>query len=686
MSQKSSHSSASHANHPPKQRGEELADYKRSILLRWVERLALIVERPFTWLGKTSLNLFYHTDTLSVFLWLIVALSGLYLMLFYQFGFDAGYKSVAKMEGQFIAHIVRAIHRYASDSAIIVTILHGIRLFFQGRFRGARWLAWVGGVAMLLLLSLDGLTGYWLIWDQRSQLITNSFIALLNRVSQAGAAFYSGLLVADRIDQSWIFIAILLAVHILLFCGVALFFWWHIMRLRRPRFLPARYWMIGAGAVVVLVSAAFPLGLLPEAAFGQLPNFVALDPLYLLLVPLNLEASSNWVWGVLGILSIAAGILPWLPFKKRALPVQIHPQACTGCSLCAQDCPYKAISMLERDPGEAHKLIAQVDPKLCVACGVCLGSCEFDAVSLNDLSEDAVWQIVQERLKRHPAQPATICFTCERHAAHGARPYLNSPISARPSVEVIPLPCVAAIPPRLIPRALSGGAGEVRIVGCPPNDCATREGNQWTEARMTRARLPRLKKEYENAPVFTYWLPPDAFEKALPDRLAPAENEAGKTTASQAIAPYSPALTWRNFALTFGVLAILMTVQVKLTQAWTPQDYPPAQARVQFVLPDPTVMDVLAERFTQEFAEPPAHLILLDGETILFDKPYPFPRNESTNPFVAEVSVSSGDHPLTLRLTGEAANTNVRMLYNRVASLAPGQVWIIQYAPRPNLK
>jgi quinol-cytochrome oxidoreductase complex cytochrome b subunit len=263
MSIKSGRPLTSRAKQSPNPEVEGAADFKRSAPLQWVERLALLIERPFSWPGGAALNLFYHTDTLAVFLWLIVGLTGLYLSLFYyQFDFENAYLTVAvKIEGPAVARVVRAIHRYASDSAMIVTVLHGIRLYFMGRFRGARWLAWVAGVFMFLLLWVDGLTGYWLIWDQRAQLITDSFTVFLSRVSQAAPAFTSALLISGKTDRSWIFIAVIFAVHVLLFGIVALFFWWHIMRLNRPRYLPPSYWMIGAGVVVVVVSAAFPLGM-----------------------------------------------------------------------------------------------------------------------------------------------------------------------------------------------------------------------------------------------------------------------------------------------------------------------------------------------------------------------------------------------------------------------------------------
>ncbi len=122
-------------------------------------------------------------------------------------------------------------------------------------------------------------------------------------------------------------------------------------------------------------------------------------------------------------------------------------------------------------------------------------------------------------------KPVKIIFTCERHAFQGARRYLSpgEVETARDDkgllVRVIPLTCVGMAHPDLLGEALKAGASQVQIFGCPPEDCANREGNTWMQQRLERQRLPRLRREFEAAAISSDWVAPNRFLSAVsPDR------------------------------------------------------------------------------------------------------------------------------------------------------------------------
>ncbi len=60
---------------------------------------------------------------------------------------------------------------------------------------------------------------------------------------------------------------------------------------------------------------------------------------------------------------------------KALIQYTILADKCTGCTLCARDCPVDAIA------GE-RKGIHIIDPEVCIKCGICKAVCNFDAVRI----------------------------------------------------------------------------------------------------------------------------------------------------------------------------------------------------------------------------------------------------------------------------------------------------------------
>jgi len=60
---------------------------------------------------------------------------------------------------------------------------------------------------------------------------------------------------------------------------------------------------------------------------------------------------------------------------KALIRYQINEDACTGCTVCARNCPVNAIS------GERRQTHV-IDPDLCIRCGICAQVCNFNAVEI----------------------------------------------------------------------------------------------------------------------------------------------------------------------------------------------------------------------------------------------------------------------------------------------------------------
>jgi len=61
---------------------------------------------------------------------------------------------------------------------------------------------------------------------------------------------------------------------------------------------------------------------------------------------------------------------------RALISYEIQPDVCTGCTVCARNCPTNAISGERRQP---HK----IDPDICVRCGICMQVCNFNAIVIN---------------------------------------------------------------------------------------------------------------------------------------------------------------------------------------------------------------------------------------------------------------------------------------------------------------
>lgn len=665
----------------------------------WLERLTLWLERPFNKLtGTPQLNPFYHTGTIAVFLTLVVGLTGFYIFLFYKYGFDESYLSVLRMDDQFIARTVRAIHRYASGALVVTTLLHAYRTLFMERFRGQRWLAWVTGVVLTIIVWLAGVTGYWLVVDTRAQLITDGFVRFLRQIAPSWADGYVVWITRAEISgTSWPIMLILLVVHILLFFVVAYFFYLHIRRLSRAKWMPEMHIVIGAVAVLILVAIFVPLRNLPPATSLHLPDQITLDPLFLFYLPTEGGGAAPWLWGGLFIVTAVALALPWITrdhstaetagAKSVGLPlVNIVDDRCTGCTRCALDCPYGALEMVEQPDDKPHKFLAIADPALCVSCGICVGSCNDDAITLGDTPPELLWDAVAMRLTmakaKAPEQPVRLVFTCDRHAAIGARPYLtqDSPVMvADTAVEVVTVPCVGTLPPDMMVRALKAGASDVQVIGCPPDDCRNREGNLWTERRLLRHRVPRLKRAYANAPITAAWVAPDDFAEALNAPLPVAETPDVEPDYLAARRMF-PNISRRSLAILFAMMVLVLLAQVFLTDVPFTSRLAANSAVVRVLVEDPT----LPFNRTGAFNLPERPLTLrleVDGEILAEENYEPATFfSEPVAPFIEDMQIEPGSHHLRLVFVDELAGTTL-VLYEADTNLAPGDILRIIYNP-----
>lgn len=471
-------------------RGNEQVRFRRT--LSALERGTLAVESPVRRLaGSNRLNPLPHAGTISVFLLVVVTVTGLYLTFFFSFGFEASYESVARLEAHPIQRFMRALHRYSSAALVLTTLVHAWRSFVMARFTGPRRWRWVTGVAALVIVWLAGVTGYWLIWDVRAQAVTEALIRLVEGF-RLGADFVIDSLVGPGAGTGWQILLAIWAAHLLLTGVIAWFLWRHLRRTRHG-WLPPRHWMWIMGGTLVLVSILVPAGMLAAADFSTVPGSMPLDPFFLFLLPLFRSGAPWLVVAAGGILTALVVGIPW--FLRRSDPgvVEIDEEACTGCNLCVVDCPYEALTLVERaDGGETSRQVAVVSEADCVACGICIGSCSFAAMELPGY----------EAAPAPDVRGRQVIVTCERHRRQAP--------SGASDAEVIAFPCTGMLHPQMVGRLIEAGANGVQVIGCPPADCAFGLGNGILAERLEGERRPHVPRKWEGRAAED-WVAPGTF-------------------------------------------------------------------------------------------------------------------------------------------------------------------------------
>jgi ferredoxin len=474
------------------------SDVRGNALLRLLERGFLYLDRLVGRVLPEALNPFLHSGAVAVTSLIVATVTGVVLLIWYRPSAHLAYESVAAMgSAPWTAGLLRSLHRYSSDVCMFFAIVHALRLFLARRFVGARWLAWVTGLATVGSLWFVGWTGYWLVWDERAQHVAVGTARLLDAVPIFADPMGRSFLTDEGINSLLFFVVFF--VHMLIPLAMGIFLWLHIVRLARPKFLtssPMTVWVLGA---LLLLSVAYPAGSAEPARMAALPQAFTMDWWFLLPLALTDRLGAGALWSVLVLGSAVPLAVPWWLARSRAKPARVTPGRCNACTKCFQDCPYTAISMVPRTDGSTrHDMQAEVDPAKCVGCGICAGSCDTAGVGLDWFAVSdqrwrfAVWlkQAIEKDERRH------VAFLCAESAGSSLKvdPETGG-CPELPGYLVLQVPCVGWLHPFGVEHTVRFGGKGALVVSCEPGECRYREGAQWEQMRLDGDREPALRTE-----------------------------------------------------------------------------------------------------------------------------------------------------------------------------------------------
>ncbi|WP_011578753.1 MULTISPECIES: cytochrome b N-terminal domain-containing protein [Chelativorans] len=494
------------------------------------------LERGAERLFSPAFNPLAQLGAISFFLFWVVAVSGIYLFIFFDTGVVNAYSSVEWISDAHWYHagVMRSFHRYASDLMVLSIALHLLREFSLDRYRGTRWFSWFTGIPLIWFLYISGITGYWLVWDKLAQYVAIVSAELLDVVPIFGEPLARNFLTPEHLSSR--FFSLLVFLHIAVPLVLLLGMWIHIQRISRPKVNPPRLLAALVLAALLAVALLTPAVSQGPADLTKVPAEISLDWFYLPLLPLA-EKWGGWsLWGLLVGVSTMLAAMPWLPPFRRAPAATVDLPNCNGCNRCVEDCPYEAIRLVPRTDGEPFPHQAEVSTDLCVSCGICMGSCPSSTpfrrtVELKtgiDLPGQPLREVrdsVAAASSELRGDGRVMVLACEHGAGSGA-------IGA-----VVTFPCVAMIPPSLIDFILSRNLADgVIVAGCGESVCYNRLGVEWTKQRFAGARDPYLRKRVPRERLATIWASPFETNRFEAEKAAFAERLQGLASALQPVA------------------------------------------------------------------------------------------------------------------------------------------------------
>lgn len=460
----------------------------------WFTRLDTLLERAW----PRALNPLAQLGPATNAMLLLATLSGVLLLIWYSPSVQQAWHSLADLGPRSAGGIVRSLHRYSSDLAMLLLLLHALRTLLARKFAGARWLAWVSGIAMLGLVWFIGWTGYWLVWDQRAQLVATGTMKAVDVLPVFGEPMLR-LFVSDHTVPSLLFFVVFflhMVLPLAITGGLAL----HLARLSRSRLLPDRRltaWLCGAVLVAALV---YPAANAAPAQMAVKPAAFTMDWWYLWPLQLTARFSGPGLWLAGGLALAGLMTVPWWLARRRPRAVfqaKVDVSRCFSCTLCSQDCPFGAITMVPRTDGKPFPSQAQIDPDRCVGCGICTGACDTQAIGLAWFDGQRVGRELEALVAAGVArgEPPALALVCAQSA--GGWELFDHVAWARrlPGYQVRPIPCAGWAEPKLIERLMTKGAAAVLIVGCGSSEAFGREGNRWMAARIAGTREPALRPQ-----------------------------------------------------------------------------------------------------------------------------------------------------------------------------------------------
>ncbi|MCF6330410.1 MAG: cytochrome bc complex cytochrome b subunit [Sulfurimonas sp.] len=132
------------------------------------------------WIPK-NINFLWAMGMILAFLFLLLTVSGIFLLMYYQPHVDTAFYSVnyTIMSEVDFGWLWRHIHAVASSVTFLIIYIHMFTAIYYGSYKKGREMIWITGMLLFVTFSAGAFSGYMLPWGQMSywagMVITNIF-------------------------------------------------------------------------------------------------------------------------------------------------------------------------------------------------------------------------------------------------------------------------------------------------------------------------------------------------------------------------------------------------------------------------------------------------------------------------------------------------------------------------------
>jgi cytochrome b6 len=118
-------------------------------------------------------SIWYYFGGLALMFFTVQVVTGVMLLFYYEPTADLAHKSIERIMTQVpFGWLIRSIHSWSANALMAMIFIHMFSAFLMKSYRTPRYVMWLTGIILLLLMMGFGFTGYLLPWDQTAYFAT----------------------------------------------------------------------------------------------------------------------------------------------------------------------------------------------------------------------------------------------------------------------------------------------------------------------------------------------------------------------------------------------------------------------------------------------------------------------------------------------------------------------------------